>query len=404
MAVSNTVQGLNNVVDLLKNILDTLKDDQKAVQPKDVSSTSKVTANKKSNDSKLSKSIDDINAISKLEKNATKKAGSFVNIITTITSKSVINGIMKFGMLKMTGIFKAFSSGVKLLVEAINQINEIDISNKKLKSFMTVSNTINNTAKTFIKSLYALAGFVVVAAGIGLLAQFAWPQILIGFLAIAGIMILLSGIMLLTNKLGENFKDSAIGLAWVVGCLYALALLVVISYGLGLLIREHWKENLIGFGMIIFMIACVSLIILGLAAISNIIKNTDAFNSIRLTLIVIAGVMLVSALTVLLITKTAEKIKELGGSQRVWEVIGMIGAILLGISAIVGVLIFVASLKGIGTTAVVVVAALLFSIGYVINAIGNTINSIVDVLLKIDEYKKNHENRDLFEGAGMIGL
>ena len=477
MAVSNTVQGLNNVVDLLKNILDTLKDDQKAVQPKDVSSTSKVTANKKSNDANLSKSVDDINAISKLEKNTTEKAGSFVNIIRTITSKSVINGIMKFGMLKMTGMFKAFSTGVKLLVEAINQINEINVTNKKLKSFMTVSNTINNTAKTFIKSLYALAGFVVVAAGIGLLAQFAWPQILIGFgvivaiitglalitgliftltkfifknntgaelnvpqfaqmaqlflylsgivvvaaavgllaqfawpqiligfLAIAGIMILLSGIMLLTNKLGENFKDSAIGLAWVVGCLYALALLVVISYGLGLLIREHWKEILIGFGMIIFMIACVSLIILGLAAISNIIKNTDAFNSIRLTLIVIAGVMLVSALTVLLITKTAEKIKELGGSQRVWEVIGMIGAILLGISAIVGVLIFVASLKGIGTTAIVVVAALLFSIGYVINAIGNTINSIVDVLLKIDEYKKNHENRDPFEGAGMIGL
>ena len=63
MAVTNTVQGLNCVIDLLKNILDETKSNSdKTVQPRDVSSTSRTTANNKTN-------IQDLHTLNSISKN-----------------------------------------------------------------------------------------------------------------------------------------------------------------------------------------------------------------------------------------------------------------------------------------------------------------------------------------------
>lgn len=290
MAVSNTVQGLNNVVDLLKNILDTLKDDQKAVQPKDVSSTSKVTANKKSNDSKLSKSIDDINALNKLKKNVSEKAGSFVNVIKTLSSKEVLNGITRFALLSKTGIFAVFASGIDTMVNAINRIGRINVSNKKLKLFTTVLNTLKDVTKVFTDTLYSLAGIVVVAAAIGVFAVFAWPQILIGFAVITATMagvILIIGLMskFVTFLYGGGIKGKATGASdTIAGVKFAtnvllfqkvaeiflyLAGIIVVAAAVGLLAQIAMPQIITG----LLLIGAVCFLVMGLIMIMGKFAN-----------------------------------------------------------------------------------------------------------------------------------
>ena len=500
MAVANTVQGLNNVIDLLKNILDTLKDDQKAVQPGDVSSTSRITA-KSSSDLKISSTVNELNALGGLKKNISNKAGSFVNIISTITSKETLSGITKFALMSKTGIFKMFATGIDMMVDALNRLGNIKVSKSKLKTFTTVLETVKGSTKIFTDALYSLAGVIVVAAAIGVFAALAWPQILIGFgvltatmagvivivflmnklinflygskvgvatgtndmiadvkfgadvlifqqvakiflylagivvvaaavgllaqiampqilsglALIGGLFIVVTGMILLFGKIlntilkgdvdaGVNFGIGIGAIAMTVMILYSLAFLVVLAAGVGVLAEKARPQIWKGFVIIGAIFVIITGLVFLIAWLSTFIqrellgKTAGILALVGFTVFIFAF----TTLTVTLLAATTKKINEAGGQKEVWKTVGMVGAI-IGAMALLAVGLAALSLL-VTPAGVWAAAGVIFAIGYTINSVGKVIETIVDVLFKIDEYKKNHENRDPFEGMGLIGL
>lgn len=212
MAVTNTVQGLNCVIDLLKNILDATKsNDDKTVQPRDVSSTSRVTANIQSPVIET-EGLNSLNSINKIMEN---KAKSYVSIIKTITSKDTISGIKTLASLQGLGVLTMFNKAIDSIVNSLNLLNNMKVTKTKVANFVTVINSITNIITAFNDIIFSIGKVMLAAVGLGALFIVAWPMILLGFVGVTaivmgvlGIIKIMTGIQKMLFGDGMNTVDS----------------------------------------------------------------------------------------------------------------------------------------------------------------------------------------------------
>lgn len=192
MAVTNTVQGLNCVIDLLKNILDATKsNDDKTVQPRDVSSTSRVTANIQS----PTIETEGLNSLNSINKRMENKAKSYVSIIKTITSKDTISGIRTLASLQGLGVLTMFNKAIDSIVNSLNLLNNMKVTKPKVTSFVTVINSITRIITAFTDIIFSIRKVMLAAVGLGALFIIAWPMILLGFIGVTATMIGVLGII-----------------------------------------------------------------------------------------------------------------------------------------------------------------------------------------------------------------
>ena len=268
MAVTNTVQGLNSVVDLLKNILDTVKSDSKNVQPKDVSSTTRTTA-----DIGSSISTNNLTALNSINAKTAQNAQSYANIVKTITSKDVISGIKNLALLYKIGVIKIFVNAIELIIEGINKVENIKISAAKLKNFNAFISSIGKLATAMTSAIMSLGKIMLVAAGLGVLFIVSWPFILIGFtgiaLIMAGVLLLVKGMIVLQNILfGGAFTPakavkngiSVMLFQQMAEIFLSMAALILISAAVGLLAQYAWPQ--IGIGFVLIGALCFGIVLL----------------------------------------------------------------------------------------------------------------------------------------------
>lgn len=216
MAVTNTVQGLNCVIDLLKNILDATKsNDDKTVQPRDVSSTSRVTANIQS----PTIETEGLNSLNSINKRMENKAKLYVSIIKTITSNDTISGIKTLASLQRLGVLTMFNKAIDSIVNSLNLLNNMKVSKAKVTNFVTVINSITNVITAFTDIIFSIGKVMLAAIGLGALFIVAWPMILLGFAGVTATMMGVLGIikiMMGIQKLlfgGMNTVDSVMNIA-----------------------------------------------------------------------------------------------------------------------------------------------------------------------------------------------
>lgn len=271
MAVTNTVQGLNCVIDLLKNILDATKsNDDKAVQPKDISTTTKTAAN-------IVNAAPQINGLSQLNsvsKSTENSAHVYANVINIITSKDVISGINKLILLNKGGMLKHLDSIMETIINAINKIDDLKVSPQQAKTFATVLNTIGSVVQTMTNVIKSLGNVMLSAAGLGLLFIVAWPLILVGFagitltmlgvLSIVKFMTFIQGILFGTNIAGAVNPGKGITsgiqvllFKQMVEIFLSLSVIILVAAGVGLLSQYAFKQILIGFGVITLVIGAI---------------------------------------------------------------------------------------------------------------------------------------------------
>lgn len=279
MAVTNTVQGLNCVIDLLKNILDETKSNSdKTVQPRDVSSTSRTTANITS----PTIETDGLNSLNSINKGIENKAKSYVSIIKTITSKDVISGIKQLALLNTMGILKAFNFAIEVLIDGVNKIDKIKVKTTDVKAFMTVIKGITDVVNSFTNVIFSLGKIILAAAGLGVFFIFAWPMILLGFSGITATMIgvlaivklmtivqkiLFGGTLSANGGVGKGIKSGMQVLLFrqMVDIFLSLSAIIFVAAAVGLFAQLALPQIAYGF----VMISVVAIAVLGLVWLIN---------------------------------------------------------------------------------------------------------------------------------------
>lgn len=368
MAVTNTVQGLNCVIDLLKNILDATKsNDDKTVQPRDVSSTSRVTANIQS----PAIETEGLNSLNSINKGIENKAKSYVSIIKTITSKDTVSGIKTLASLQGLGVLTMFNKAIDTIVNSLNLLNNMKVSKANVTNFVTVINSITNIITAFTDIIFSigkvmlaavglgalfiiawpmiLLGFagvaataigvlgiiklmvvvqtflfgsapgstlknaaqaiifkqmteiflylgaiMVVAAGVGLLAEYAGPYIMSGIAWMAGVMLGIMGIMFLANMVSKNVMFGVVSIGIIIASLYAVSLLIFIAAGVGVFTENFYDKILIGFG-------AIASVMVGVALIMALVKLTEKFivsSKVVSSIALLIGTLLLASLLV----------------------------------------------------------------------------------------------------------
>lgn len=278
--ITNSVQGFNETVGLLKQILNKIgggktkgaggvkeKEEDKTQQTsmKDIMLSSMLMSKI---DKKGSENIKSVilafEPLNKLDKKTGDKARGLSEIIKTLTSDDVIKGMQKMKKIPTTainGVFKMLESIVKSM-EKIAKDTDMSVITKFAKMLKAITEAIKNIVVT----LFLIAGLVVVAALVGVLAIFAWKQILVGFLTIAavlGLVVLLTHLVALAAAIS---LEAILSVFAVVAIMYLIAGLVIVAVLVGLIAIFAWQLILVGFititavlGLIVSLTYLVSL-------------------------------------------------------------------------------------------------------------------------------------------------
>lgn len=281
--VVNTVQGFNETIGLLKQILSAVsndgkkgsKGDDKAVQVKDVSSSAILLSKIDKNGSDNIKSV--ILAFEPLEKmgnNIDKKANAIANAIKSITDKNIVEGLGLYANVTPKIINNVFNV-ITTVVNSFAELgNKIDI--KKLQSVSEVIKNLQKSIESLTRSLYLMAGLILVSALVGVIAVFAWKFILAGFAAILGTTLLLIGVSKLLTKVANITQETNRNILAIIISIYALSSIVIVSALVGVLAIYAWKFVLTGFATIVG-------IVLGIFAVIGVIKMINAAIKIAAT-------------------------------------------------------------------------------------------------------------------------
>lgn len=348
MAVTNTVQGMNDTISLLKQILDAVKTGgNNTVQPSDVSSTARTV----NNNTDMGNAVNDINAIGRTNKNLVKNVNSFTTAIKSLTSKETLSGITKLAMLKMTGILNLFSAGVKILISALNQLEDLKINMKTINKFNKTLNGAISAIKVINNVVLSLGLMIMMMASLGFLVPLMIPQILYGFAAITSLVfVLLATIKLISlftklikldinigAKLGKNESMYVPGVQEICGIILSLGFMIMMMATLGVLVPLMIPQILKGFGAILVAVAALSLLILAM----NLITDTNAGQTIAY----VVGSLLALSLFVIVAAGVGAMIINFW--PQIWRGLLLVGGILV---IMIGILALVALVGRIGST------------------------------------------------------
>lgn len=330
--ITNTVQGLNETVGLLKQILKAVNDsgESKGADAKDVASSSGMLSEVSEKDAeKLKVIISSLEPLDKMGDDVGGKAKNLAEALKVLTSKEVIEGLKKYGGLSgkigqnIAGIFVSIG-------EAFDKIDgELNLG--KIQKFAAVLNALTKALNRGVNVLYKLAGFVVVCALIGVLAIFAWKQILIGFVTIAAIALGIIALSYILSMISKNANDTFAIVKNVVNSVLAFALVVAVCLIVGFVAQVAWSQILIGF-------ITITAIALGIVLISYIIgmvaNTTETVLNNVLKVITIAFSLALFVAVCVLVGWVA---------QNAWQLI------LIGFGTIVGIaILLLAVVWGIG--------------------------------------------------------
>lgn len=313
--IANTVQGLNETIGLLKQILGAVKggdktskggggdasgkggdDKGKGVGIKDILSAGNVLSKV---DKKGSENIKAVilafEPLNKLDAKAGEKAKGIADAVKILTSDDIVKGLQKFSKLNKGSIngimffIREFSKGLEGVAK------EVDM--KTIKSFSKILEAITGVIKNIVITLYAIAGLVVVAAIVGVVAIFAWKFILIGFAAIIGVamgIVIISKILFAVQALSE---PTMISIAVTILTMYAAAGIVVVAALLGVICVLLWPFVIVGFVAIIYtvvLLVAVSMILNDVAIASE--ATATSIYIVAKTILLAGAVVLVAAL------------------------------------------------------------------------------------------------------------
>ena len=175
---------------------------------------------------------------------------------------------------------------------------------------------------TFTKSLYSLAGVILVAAAVGALASIASNIIWKGLWIIGVTVFATIGLYFLLQLAGKYASDKETNFITFTYALYSLAGIVLVAAAVGVI--AHFWSKFIWKGL--GMIAVTTLMTIGLFALVN-LAGRLATNSVKeflmftYALYSLAGIVLVATLVGFITTKW---------SEYVWKGLGIIGLTVLG--------------------------------------------------------------------------
>lgn len=466
MAVTNTVQGLNCVIDLLKNILDATKsNDDKTVQPRDVSSTSRVTANIQN----PAIETEGLNSLNSINKGIENKAKSYVSIIKTITSKDTISGIKTLATLQKLHVLMMFSQAIDTIVNSLNLLNNMKVTKANVTNFVTVINSITNIITAFTDIIFSIGKVMLAAVGIGALFIIAWPMILLGFAGVAataigvlgiiklmvvvqtflfgsapgstlknaaqaiifkqmteiflylgaimvvaagvgllaeyagpyimsgiawmtGVMIGVMGIMFLANMVSKNVMFGVVSIGIIIASLYAVSLLIFIAAGVGVFTEHFYDKILIGF-------AAIASVMVGVALIMALVKLTEKFivsSKVVSSIALLIGTLLLASL---LVTVSIEVGKVVTDNFRTVMIgLGSLAGIVVALSIVMSLIGKLTDFAGAGSV--------LKGIGLIILMIG--VLSVTSIMIKgvinlENDVKAGGGWATIWKTIGMIG-
>ena len=452
VGLGNTIQILNQILEEVRIIRN---DKSNTVQPKDVNSSNVISKISGKGSESLTSTTDAIVSVSKVNtKGLTEKTGAISNAIKTLTSKDVTSGIMKLGLLYETGIIGMFNKGITSIFKTITELNNSTRSQyKQIKTFNDaiegITKSINmltnmilkiaalsaflvvaiplsllgfaaiavitkgllglykwmaisseeikkyiESTNSFINSMYALSGLVLISAAVGVVAILATKYVFWGFAAIAlmtaGVVALYVGVSLAAKNISNVSKD----FLYFALSLYALSGLVLVSAAVGAIAVAFLPQVVVGFmsiaaitfvsillfkligtagqialstgqaflwftfgmlslsalvivsafvgktvidnfGATITGLISVGLITLAAVGIFKLLSNSTAsvMMAIPVFAIVIAGLFGLAFLTSYIIN-IGKEIEEAGGTKNVYKVLGVMGTMIGGITLV----------------------------------------------------------------------
>lgn len=359
-AIANAVQGLNETIGLLKQILGAVnKNDSKkggdkdGVQMKDLSSTAVILSKvDKKGSENIKNVLSAIEPLDKMSNTIGDKAKKIADAIKTLSTKEIVDGLKQYENISPKVVGNVFLV-IKEIFMGIDGLSK-NVDSKRIKEFANAMSLLSSTIKKTVSTLYMIAGFVLVAALVGVIAIFAWKYILTGFATIAATVLLIVGLTFLL-KIASTIEEDAIkSILSMVIALYAVAGLVFVSALVGLLAIVAWKQILIGFATIVG-------IVMGILAVFTIIKMVNSL--IKLMQFKLSG-------------KNLGVFKHLiGGDMELPKDVGDILKVLLAIALlpIVSLLVGVIAMSYFGTimAGFGAIAIILTGILFIINLAGN---------------------------------
>ena len=268
--ISNSIQGLNETVGLLKQILIAVqKDDKKnksegedsgKTQAKDVSSSAVILSKIDKKGAENIKTV--ILAFEPLDKMSDKvgeKAKSLAEAIKILTNKDIVEGLKRCQSISDKSISSAFITIYKVMDYISNIARRINT--KRIRDFANTIKMLTKAIKRTIMSLYMIAGLVLVAAIVGIIAIYAWKFILAGFTAILATALLIVGISFILKKISAMSKNMIKDVLKITYAVYALASIVLVSVVVGLLAVYCWELILIGFATIVAIVFGILLVL-----------------------------------------------------------------------------------------------------------------------------------------------
>ena len=246
--ITNTVQGLNETVGLLKQILKAVNagGESKGADAKDVASSSGMLSEVSEQDAeKLKVIISSLEPLDKMGDDVGGKAKNLAEALKILTSKEIIEGLKKYG-----GLSGKIGQNIAGIFVSIGQaFDKIDggLNLGKIQKFAAVLNALTRALNRGVNVLYKLAGFVVVCALVGLIAVFAWKQILIGFVTIVAVALGIIALSYILSMISKNANNTFAIVKNVVSSVLAFALVVAVCLVVGFVAQLAWAQILIGF-------------------------------------------------------------------------------------------------------------------------------------------------------------
>ena len=297
--ITNTVQGLNETVGLLKQILKVVNSsgkEEKGVDVKDVASSSNVLAEIGEKDpEKLKAIVSSLEPLDKMSKEIGSKAKNLADALKIMCSKEVIEGLKKYKNIpskigaNIAGIFMSIGAAFDKIDKGLNI--------GRLNRFARTLNVLMKAINRGVNVMYKLAGFVVVCALVGVIAIFAWKQILIGFATIVAVALGVVAISMILRMVSRNARKSLDDVAVICIAIMMLSAIVVVSVLVGFIAMLAWPQILIGFATIIAValgIVFLSYIIALTAEITD--DNIISVAFVIAAILALALIVVVSAL------------------------------------------------------------------------------------------------------------
>ena len=366
--------------------------------------------------------VDTINYIDELNVDE-NKVKSFETIIKSV--QSTVNMIPQL-ILSLVGIFAAVAVigvlaplAMKQIVIGFGAISAILVATAliiKLCSVITGSNTLINinlsgndkntyttigAVKDMVFVLLSLSSLIIIAASIGFLAQYAWPQILIGFTAIAAVVGAVAALIILCASVSRGASVAA-GEGWrgqiasfinsdavktgvmtksvetIVVSLLSMSLLIVIAAAVGALAEVALNKILKGFAAIGSVLVIVGFTLWGLSALA---KKTDPKQMLAISAALLAITVTFLAMSVLVIIAAGVGTIVQDKFGIIMAAVGTMALIIFAFTWLVGAVGALADvLKGIFKDGLIILA----SITGIVLALAITIGVIANVTSKVE--------------------